>query len=51
MEAYNEKLYGKSKAYPRENALHIIQIWCPEEQFTDNEQGMMFILNSIQITE
>lgn len=42
---------GKSKAYPRENALHIIQIWCPEEQFTDNEQGMMFILNSIQITE
>jgi hypothetical protein len=42
---------GKSKEYPRENALHIIQIWCPEEQFTDNEQGMMLILNSIQITE
>ena len=42
---------GKSKAYPRENALHIIQIWCPEEQFTNNEQGMMLILNSIQITE
>ena len=42
---------GKSKEYPRENALHIIQIWCPKEQFTDNEQGMMLILNSIQITE
>jgi len=42
---------GKSKEYPRENALHIIQIWCPEEQFIDNEQGMMLILNSIQITE
>jgi len=42
---------GKSKAYPRENALHIIQIWCPEEQFKDNEQSMMLILNSIQITE
>jgi len=42
---------GKSKEYPRENALHIIQVWCPEEQFTDNEQGMMLILNSIQITE
>lgn len=42
---------GKSKDYPRENALHIIQIWCPAEQFTDNEQGMMLILNSIQITE
>jgi hypothetical protein len=42
---------GKSKEYPRENALHIIQIWCPEEQFIDNKQGMMLILNSIQITE
>jgi len=42
---------GKSKDYPRENALHIIQIWCPEEQFKDNEQGMMLILNSVQITE
>ena len=42
---------GKSKEYPRENALHIIQIWCPAEQFTDNEQGMMLILNSVQITE
>jgi hypothetical protein len=43
--------HGKSKEYPRENALHIIQIWCPAEQFTDNEQGMMLILNSVQITE
>ena len=42
---------GKSKDYPRENALHIIQIWCPAEQFVDNEQDMMLILNSIQITE
>ncbi len=42
---------GKSKDYPRENALHIIQIWCQAEQFTDNEQGMMLILNSIQIIE
>ncbi len=41
---------GKSKVYPRENALHIIQIWCPEEQFADYEQDMILILNSIQIT-
>jgi len=42
---------GKSKDYPRENALHIVQIWCPEEQFTDNEKAMMLILHSAQITE
>jgi hypothetical protein len=42
---------GKSKEYPRENSLHIIQIWCPKEQFTNNEQGMMLILSSVQITE
>jgi len=42
---------GKSKEYPRENALHIIQVWCPKEQFADDEQGMMLILNSVQITE
>ncbi|NIM57950.1 MAG: hypothetical protein GTO16_03275 [Candidatus Aminicenantes bacterium] len=43
--------HGKSKEYPRENVLHIIQIWCPEEQFADNEQSMTLILNSVQITE
>jgi hypothetical protein len=42
---------GKSKIYPRENALHIIQIWCPREKFTEFEPKMMLILNSIQITE
>lgn len=43
--------YGKSKEYPRENVLHIIQVWCPKEQFRDNEQVMMLILNSVQIIE
>jgi len=42
---------GKSKEYPRENALHIVQVWCPEEQFTDNKEDMMLILYSVQITE
>ncbi|KPL26470.1 MAG: hypothetical protein AMS23_01610 [Bacteroides sp. SM1_62] len=42
---------GKSKTYPRENALHIIQIWCPREQFAELEPKMMLILNSVQITE
>jgi hypothetical protein len=42
---------GKSETYPRENALHIIQIWCPREKFTEFEPQMMLILNSIQITE
>ena len=42
---------GKSKTYPRENVLHIIQIWCPKDQYANSEQGIMSILNSIQITE
>jgi len=41
---------GKSKTYPRENALHIIQIWCPEENYEQQMQMMKNILGSMEIT-
>ena len=42
---------GKSKTYPRENALHIIQIWCPEENFEQHVHMMENILDSMEIKE
>jgi hypothetical protein len=41
---------GKSKTYPRENALHIIQIWCPEDNYEQHIRIMENILESIEIT-
>lgn len=42
---------GKSKIYPRENVLHIMQIWCPEENFEQHKHMMENILNSMDITD
>jgi hypothetical protein len=42
---------GKSKTYPRENALHIIQIWCPEENYEQHMHMMENILDSMEITD
>ena len=42
---------GKSKAYPRENALHIIQIWCPEENYEQHIRIMENILSSVEIID
>lgn len=42
---------GKSKIYPRENVLHIMQIWCPEENFEQHRHMMENILNSMDITD
>jgi hypothetical protein len=44
-------LDGKSKTYPRENALHIIQIWCPEENYEQHMHMMEDILDSMEITD
>jgi hypothetical protein len=41
---------GKSKEYPRENALHLIQIWCPEENYEQYMRLMEDILDSMEIT-
>ena len=41
---------GKSKTYPLENALYIIQIWCQEENFEQHIGIMKDILGSIDIT-
>jgi len=43
--------HGKSKTYPRENALHIIQIWCPEENYEQHIHMMENILDSVKITD
>jgi len=41
---------GKSKTHPRENALHIIQIWCPEENYEQHIPIMESIRDSMEIT-
>jgi hypothetical protein len=43
--------HGKSKTYPRENALHIIQIWCPEKNYEQHMHMMENILDSVEITD
>ena len=43
--------HGKSREWPRENALYLVQIWCPEEECRDYRQSMEDILSSIEITE
>ncbi|UCC40493.1 MAG: hypothetical protein JSV96_03340 [Candidatus Aminicenantes bacterium] len=42
---------GKSKTYPRENALYIIQVWCPEENYEQHMRIMENILRSVEITD
>jgi hypothetical protein len=42
---------GKSKTYPRESALHIIQIWGPEENYKQQMHMMENILGSIEISD
>lgn len=42
---------GKSKTYPRENVLHLIQVWCPEENYEQYIHMMENILNSMEITD
>ena len=42
---------GKSKIYPRENVLYIIQIWCPEENYVEHLTMMKNILGSTEITD
>ena len=41
---------GKSKTHPRENALHIIQIWCPAKNYEQHTHMMESILDSVEIT-
>jgi|GEM_PF-932677 len=43
--------HGKSTLHPRENALHIVQIWCPEKEYNRHMQRMENILDSVEITE
>jgi hypothetical protein len=43
--------HGKSEEWPKENALYIIQIWCPEEDYQTYRQSMEDILSSVEITE
>jgi hypothetical protein len=43
--------HGKSSEWPRENALYLVQIWCPEDDYQDYRQSMEDILSSVEITE
>jgi len=40
---------GKSSDYPDENALYIVQIWCPEEDYEEHARLMEDILYSVRI--
>jgi hypothetical protein len=43
--------YGMSTKHPRENALYIAQIWCPEEKYDENKEEMQEILTGIEIID
>ncbi len=43
--------HGKSSEWPRENALYLVQIWCPEDDYQSYRQSMEDILSSVEITE
>ena len=43
--------HGKSMLHPEENALYIVQIWCPEGMYEKNARRMKDILESVEITE
>ena len=40
---------GKSEKYPRENALYIVQIWCPVDNYKQHTLIMENILESVEI--
>lgn len=43
--------HGKSQLRPAENALFIIQVWCPEENYEQVMGIIENILNSVEITD
>lgn len=42
---------GFDKEHTDHNALYIIMIWCPKQDFIQHEQLMTDILNSVRFTE
>ena len=40
---------GKSPIHPKENALYIVEIWCPAETYMENWRAMEDILHSVKI--
>lgn len=42
---------GFDNKHADHNALYIVMIWCPEQDFTQHEQQMTDILNSVRFTE
>jgi hypothetical protein len=40
---------GKSPDYPKENALYVVQIWCPEDAYEEHARLMAEILHSVRI--
>jgi hypothetical protein len=43
--------HGKSQIWPAENALFIVQIWCPQENYQQVMSIMKNILKSVDITD
>jgi hypothetical protein len=43
--------HGKSRERPRENALYLVQIWCPEGEYQDYRRSMEGILETVEITQ
>jgi hypothetical protein len=43
--------HGKSAERPRENALYVVQIWCPEDEYENHRRALENILASVEITE
>ncbi len=43
--------HGKSSEWPRENALYVVQIWCPEGDYQRHRGSMENILASVEIVE
>jgi len=43
--------HGKSSEWPRENALYLVQIWCPEGDYQRHRASMEDILASVEIVE
>jgi hypothetical protein len=43
--------HGKSPIRPKENALFIIQIWCPDENYEQHKQTIENIIESIEVID
>lgn len=43
--------HGMSTKHPKENALYIVQIWCPENMYSRQKKRMKEILATIEITD